>query len=185
MRGRRAASLDATTGWCTRVRDSVSEVAHSKPETIASCTSVSAAATGRFNSCDVWRKISTSIVARAGPASSSATPNDVKVNRKTRVAAPTIEGRASGSSTSVNRRIPVAPISAATSSKAGSSCAQNPPTTRTTTARLKKTCAANRAANEGRGPANAAPTTTVGSTNATSVATRKVDRPGNRKRASR
>ena len=124
-------------------------------------------------------------MARAGPASSSATPNDVNVNRKTRVAAPTIEGRASGSSTSVNRRIPVAPISAATSSKAGSSCDQNPPTTRTTTARLKKTCAANRAANEGRGPANAAPTTTVGSTNATSVATRKADRPGNRKRASR
>src|SRR5512134_2920225 len=45
--------------------------------------------------------------------------------------------------------------------------------------------AMNSAASEGLEPANAAPTTTVGSTNATSVATRSSDRPGNRNRASR
>ena len=61
-----AASIDATTCWRTRVRVSVTEVAHSNPETIASCTSVNAA-TGRFNSCEVCRKISTSIVAVPAP----------------------------------------------------------------------------------------------------------------------
>lgn len=91
-------------------------MAHSSAETIASCTSVRAAATGRFSSCEVCRKISTSIVGLDGPARSRATPNEVNENKKTSVAAPTIDGRATGSSTSVNRLIPVAPISAATSS---------------------------------------------------------------------
>ena len=81
-----------------------------------------------------------------------------------------------------------APSVAAASSRRGSSPAQNPPTIRTTTATLKKTCARriaqiDRSTPSGSSARNAVATTTVGSTNGTSTRASTSDRPRNENRA--
>ena len=172
----------AAAGTAASARDTRIASATRSPLTNTSWISASTAAADRSRNCDVRRKISTSIVARPAQPRSSTTPNDVKVNRNTSVAALTIAGRASGTKTRVTRRQLRAPSSSAASSSCESIAAQAAPTTRTTTAMLKNTWAARIAATDPGSPVNAIPTTTVGSTNGTSTSASSACRPRNENR---
>ena len=131
-----------------------------------------------------------------GPPSSSTTPNDVNVNRNTIDAAAAIGGReqrqrhlAEGPRRATRR------ASAPPPPAAGRGAPRTPPTVRTTTAKLKKTWATqdrptpccqcrNASGPPGRSSArNAAPTTTVGSTNGTVTNARTEPPAGKSKRA--
>ena len=74
------------------------------------------------------------------------TPKDVNEKRNTSAAAAASAGRSSGSVTARSRATGPAPSVAASSQRRGSSRPHQAPTTRTTTATLKKTCAARIAA---------------------------------------
>jgi hypothetical protein len=119
----------------------------------------------------------------------STVPNDVRVNRKTMDEAAAIAGRRSGRVTRLNVCHADVPSERAASSRRGSRWLQTPPTILTTTATLKNTWAARMAhtvpcrsmPSTPDGPAsarNAAPTTTVGSTNGTVAIARASVRPG-------
>ena len=105
-------------------------------------------------------------------------------------AADAMAGRSAGRVTSQKARHLDAPNVRAASSVRGSSPSQSPPTTRTTTAKLKKAWASRiahalpwRSSPMGlcgpRSATNAAPTTTVGSTNGTMTAAWTKRRPRN------
>ncbi len=118
----------------------------------------------------------------------STTPKDVNEKRKTSAAAAASAGRSSGSVTAESRAAGPAPSVAASSHKRGSSRPHQAPTTRTTTATLKKTCAARIAATPRSWPAgsrsrNAVATTTVGSTKGTRTSALASARPGKSNRA--
>ena len=118
----------------------------------------------------------------------STTPNEVNEKRNTSAAAAARAGRRSGSVTVRSRSTGPAPSVAAASQTRGSSLPHQAPTTLTTTATLKKTCAARIAAIPRSWPAgrisrNAVATTTVGSTNGTSTNARISTRPRKSKRA--
>ena len=92
------------------------------------------------------------------------------MNRNTIVAAATIAGRTSGSETRVTTFQRDAPSVAAAASMSVGRCSHSEPTIRTTTARLNTTCAPStahtvRSSESGSSARNAAPITTVGSTN--------------------
>ena len=112
------------------------------------------------------------------------TPNDVKQNRKTIDPAATMAGRRAGSVTATKVRTGPAPRLRAASSSRGSSPRQLAPTTRTTTATLKKTCATTIAVSDPVIPSerNAVPTTTVGRTNGIVSSATTAARPRNRNR---
>ena len=117
------------------------------------------------------------------------TPNEVKQKRNTIAPAAASDGASSGSVIVRNRRIGPAPSVEPTSQRRPSSVPQNEPTTRTTTARLKKTCAARIAqivwsSDGGSTSTNAVATTSVGRTNGTSTASSSAVRPRNVKRES-
>jgi hypothetical protein len=113
----------------------------------------------------------------------STTPNDVKVNRKTIESAAAIDGPRMGSVVRRNAVSGEAPSERAASTTPLSSLDQTPPTVRTTTATLKKTCAARipQMLSDSPSATNADPTTTVGSTNGTVTSARTRERPGNEK----
>ena len=115
------------------------------------------------------------------------TPNDVKQKRKVSADDAASAGASCGTVTSRARRSGPAPSTAAASALRGSSPAQAPPTIRTTTATLKKTCAARIAGSplstsSGSSSRKAVATTTVGSTNGTRTSARVSERPRNRNR---
>ena len=117
------------------------------------------------------------------------TPNDVKQKRNTIDAAEASAGARSGRVSRSRRCAPDAPSVAAASHRRRSSPAQNAPTTRTTTATLKKTCASriahtDRSTPSGRSAMNAVATTTVGRTNGTSTNASTTERPRKRNRDS-
>ncbi len=116
------------------------------------------------------RQTSTSTVVRSAVPKTLITPKEVKVNRKTIAAAAAIADRSSGSVTDRNVRHGPAPSVAAASSRSVGIRSHEAPTVRTTTARLKATCAPRiahtlRSRASGRIATKAAPTTTVGNTN--------------------
>ncbi len=78
----------------------------------------------------------TSSVSSPGPPSTSTTPKEVNVKRKTRAAAAAIAGASAGSVTWRSVASVPAPSSRAASSARGSRLAQTPPTSRITIATL-------------------------------------------------
>lgn len=131
------------------------------------------------------RAISTSSVGCAGPPSNRAAPNDVKVNRKTTVAAAHNAGRSSGTTTKRSTWSGEAPSVRAAALRSWGSTAHIAPTSRTTTAMLKNTWATMTARavpchEVGSSARNAAPTTTVGSMKGTVTMASRARRPRNR-----
>ena len=112
------------------------------------------------------------------------------MNRKVMAAADAMAGLSAGSVTPQNARHRDAPRVRAASSVRGSRPSQSPPTTRTTTAKLKKAWARRIAAAlpcrcspiglcAPTSARKAAPTTTVGSTNGTTTSAWTIRRPRN------
>ena len=113
----------------------------------------------------------------------------MKQKRNTIEAAAASAGARSGTVSRSERATGPAPRVAAASQSRWSSPAQNAPTTRTTTATLKNTCArriahTDRSTPSGSRATNAVATTIVGSTNGTSTSASTTDRPRKEKRAS-
>jgi hypothetical protein len=112
-------------------------------------------------------------------------PNDVNEKRNTMAAAAARAGARSGATISRNRRQGLAPSVAAASDMRGSRFVQKVPTTRTTTATLKKAWATRmgaqpRSSRPGRIARKARATTTVGRTKGTSTTALTTFRPGKR-----
>jgi hypothetical protein len=112
-------------------------------------------------------------------------PNDVNEKRNTIAAAAASAGASNGTVTSTIRCRGDAPSVAAASATRGSRFAQNVPTTRTTTATLKKACATRmgahpRSRGSGSTARNASATTTVGSTKGTTTSAVTTLRPRKR-----
>ncbi len=135
-----------------------------------SWSSASTAAWSTWPSCVARRHTSTSIVRVPGAPRTRITPNEVNVNRKMIAAAAVTAGRISGRVISRNTTNGEAPSVAAASSMSAGRCSHTVPTVRTTTARLNTTWApitahTVRSSESGSNARNAAPITTVGSTN--------------------
>ena len=96
---RRGAAAAGETGSATARRRSSALDTTTSATTAASCTTASAAAVARSSRTTAYRYISVSMVARAGPPSTSTTPNEVNENRNTMTEAAAIDGASRGRTT--------------------------------------------------------------------------------------